>query len=44
MKIKVENLRNPQARKLAGPSCQPRTFRNRKAYTRKVKHRGRAQA
>lgn len=44
MKIKINKLRNPEARKLAGAACRPRTFRDRTVYSRKVKHRGRAQA
>ncbi len=38
----MAKIRNPQARKLAGPSCRPRTFHPKKgkgSYSRKLKHR-----
>ena len=42
MKIKVQvgKARNPEARKLADATFHPRVVRSRKAYTRKVKHKG----
>lgn len=38
--VKTDKPRNPEARKLASAAFRARVVRSRKAYTRKVKHKG----
>ena len=40
IEVKIGKARNPEARKLADAAFRPRVVRSRKAYTRKVKHKG----